>query len=275
MNLAAAVRGLSLITTLSVAMASATWGQSAAIPRLVNGKPDLSGIYGGVAPTKVPDPFLNTDTAAVGLQSRDNTLLSFEADSTIQERGDEHRPLYRPQYWQRVRDADLHGNELDTAFNCKPLGVPRMGPPQKIVQTANEVVFLYNNPGAYRVIATDGRPENEFLLAEGNWAGYSRGKWDGDTLVIETSGFTDHTWIGWPGWIHSTDMLVIERMWWQNGKLMWQPTVHDEAVLLEPFAMRSVAITPNANPKADLLPDVPCSERDLEVFKKLNSKIRG
>lgn len=260
---------------LAMAATSLAMAQNKPVSRLPSGVPDFNGIYGGVAPAKVPSPFLGKDIAAVGLSSRDNTLFSFEADSTIQERGTVHRPLYRPEYWEKVRDADQHGNDLDPAYNCLPLGVPRMGPPQKIVQTANELVFLYTSQNTFRVIPVDGRPANEFLLAEQNWAGYSQGRWEGDTLVVETSGFTERTWLGWAGWIHSADMRVIERMWWQDGKLQWQATVHDETMLLEPFKFEPVGLMPAPNQKADLLPDLPCQERDRAVFERLNPGLRG
>lgn len=244
------------------------------IPRLSNGAPDFNGIYGGVAPTEPPNPFARGSLAATQLRSRDNTLLSFEADSTILERGEENRPLYHPDYWEAVREADRMGNALDTAFNCLPLGLPRMGPPQKIVQTENELVFLYASNNAFRLIPTDGRPVNRFLQAEDNYKGYSVAHWEGDNLVVETTGFTDRTWLGWAGWIHSTDLRVVETMWWEDGELMWQATAHD-AYLLEPYELEPQALVPSSNPQADLLPDFPCQERDLDTFNEIAPTIRG
>ncbi len=250
-------------------------GGESDIPRLANGVPNLNGIYGAVAPTEVPNPFAAGNVAATPLRSRNNDLYSFEADFTVQHRGEIHRPMYRPEFWEQVRELDLAGNRLDSAFNCLPEGVPRMGPPQKIVQTEEEMVFLYHSGNQFRTIPTDGRPRNEFLTYEQNWKGYSLGHWEEDKLVIETIGFTDRTWLGSSGWFHTEDLRVVEEMWWQDGKLMWKATAYDPDVLLEPFTFGPRALTPNADPHADLLPDFPCEERDLEVFEKVAPTIRG
>ena len=264
-----------LITSVGMPAVCQEHSANERIPRLSNGVPDFNGLYGGAAPTEPPNPFASASIEATGLDSRDDTLFSFESDFTVLHRGETHRPLYHPDLWQRVREADEQGNALDTAFNCLPLGVPRMGPPQKIVQTESEIVFLYTSGNTFRSFSTDGRPQNEFLLAEQNWKGYSRGRWEGDTLVIETTGFTDRTWLGWAGWIHSPDLRVVEEMWWENGHLIWQATAHDPAYLLEPFRMEPVELSPNSDPHAELLPDFPCDERDLEAFQAIAPTNRG
>jgi hypothetical protein len=242
-----------------------------------SGVPDFSGIYGNgaVAPTKVPDPFAKGNVAALPLASRDNTLFSFEADFAVRERGEVDKPQYRPQYWEKVRELDLHGNTEDPTFSCMPAGAFRMGPPQKIVQTATEIIFLYpGNGNVFRVIPVDNRPENEFLAQEQTYWGYSRGRWEGDKLVIETIGFNGNVWLGWPGYFTSPDLRVVEEMWRQDGKLMWQPTAYD-SVLMAPYKAHSRALVQNAKADADLMLDSPCEDRDLEIFEAAGSKIRG
>lgn len=250
-------------------------GQSQQIPRTSVGVPDFTGLYGAVAPTRIPDPFANGDVAMLALQSRDNTLFSFEADFAVRERGELDKPQYRPQYWPKVREADLNGNKQDPVFSCMPAGPFRIGPPQKIVQTATEIIFLYPGSGAaFRVISIDGRSPNEFLANEQSYWGYSRGHWQGDRLVIETAGFNGKVWLGWPGYITSEDLRVVEEIWWENGKLMWQPTAHD-SLLMEPFRAHARASTPNARTDAELLVDPPCDERSLEIFENIGSTTRG
>ncbi len=50
-------------------------------------------------------------------------------------------PLYKPEFWQRVQYLDENGNKEDTTFSCFPPGVPRLGPPMRIVQTAKDVIL--------------------------------------------------------------------------------------------------------------------------------------
>ena len=57
---------------------------------------------------------------------------------------DANRPLYKPEYWDKVQDLDYNTNTKDPIFTCMPLGVPRMGPPTQIVQTAKYVIFFYS-----------------------------------------------------------------------------------------------------------------------------------
>jgi hypothetical protein len=261
--------------TISLAFALAAHSQE--LRRTSAGVPDFSGIFSAsvIAPTKAPDPFANGDVAMLTLQSRDSTLFAFEADAAIRERGEEEKPQYRPEHWNKVRELDLNGNARDPSFSCLPQGIFRLGPPQKIVQTATEMIFLYPaNGNVFRVVSTDNRPENEFLAQEQSYWGYSRGRWEGDKLVIETTAFNGNVWLGWPGYFTSTDLRVVEEMWWQDGKLMWQPTAHDP-VLMEPYKAHARAQVRHEKADADLLIDVPCDDRALEMFEAIGSKTRG
>ena len=95
---------------------------------------------------------------------------------------------------------------------CLPLGVPLMDYavfPHKIVQTGDVVVFLYEALTMFRQIYTDGRklpvdPEPAF-------SGYSVGKWEGDSLVVEAAGFKENGWLDAFGHPHSSAMRVTER----------------------------------------------------------------
>src|SRR2546426_778992 len=84
------------------------------------------------------------------------------------------------------------------------LGVPRMGAPTKILQTKDEVVFLYAQQGAsptdFRIIPTDGRAHDPIRSQDLLFYGDSVGKWDGDTLVVDSVGFNDLTWMGQGGY---------------------------------------------------------------------------
>jgi hypothetical protein len=87
-------------------------------------------------------------------------------------------------------------------MTCQPMGIPRQGPPGRIFHTENDITFLYGSGGDggggypdFRVIATDSRDVNERQVIQTKFTGHSVGRWDGDTLVIESIGFTPETWL--------------------------------------------------------------------------------
>jgi hypothetical protein len=100
----------------------------------------------------------------------------------------------------------------DPEGNCLPAGVPRISPfPQKFVQTPTLLVILdEGNIHSYRQVFLDGRGH----LADSGplWMGDSIGKWDGDTLVVDTTLLNDQTWLNGQGLPHSDKLHVIERM---------------------------------------------------------------
>jgi hypothetical protein len=96
---------------------------------------------------------------------------------------------------------------------CDPLGVPRIllaNHPFKIVQGApDELIILYERSRGFREIYMDGREHPKDL--DPSWWGHSIGKWDGDTLVIDSVGFNDRTWVDYMGLPHSDALHVVER----------------------------------------------------------------
>jgi len=149
-----------------------------------------------------------------------------------------------------------------------PAGVPRMGSPDKIVQTSKQIIFLYVSPGArgwgdlYRVIPMDGRAHTPLADLDGTWKGESIGHWEGGSLVIDTIGFNDTSWLDYPGYFHSENMHVIERLQRDGDRLFWQATVDDPDVLLKPWTMPEHVQKLNPDPKAMLPETLPCVEKD-------------
>jgi len=99
----------------------------------------------------------------------------------------------------------------DPEARCLPAGVPRISPfPQKFVQTPKLVVVLdEGNVHSYRQFFLDGRAHPKDL--EPLWMGDSIARWEGDTLVVDTTGFNDKTWLNGQGVPHSDALHVIER----------------------------------------------------------------
>jgi hypothetical protein len=127
----------------------------------------------------------------------------------------------------------------DPDANCTLSGVPRieLGPkPFKILQSADEVVILYQDFTAFRQIFTDGRA----LPADPqpSWLGYSVGKWDGDTLVVDTIGFNDLTWLDNAGTPHSEALHVTERFHRRDKeRLDIQIAIEDPKTFSKPFTV--------------------------------------
>jgi len=83
-----------------------------------------------------------------------------------------------------------------------------------------------------------------------------------DTLVIDVVGFNDVSWLGWPGWFHSNNMRVEERLTREGNTLLYQATVHDPDVLVEPWQMDPRRLPLNTS-DAPYLEDPPCLDFDL------------
>ncbi len=171
------------------------------------------------------------------------------------------RPRYKPEHQAAVADLDARQVEEDPVLRCMPPGVPRIGPPDKIVQTETEVVFLYEDVSGpfFRVVPTDGRGHREDVDA--SHLGDSVGWWEDDTLVVETVSFTDETWLTDDGSFHTPDLRVIERLHLEGDGLVWTATAHDPEVLAEPWALRPRRAT---RAEREIVISPPCIERDLE-----------
>jgi hypothetical protein len=147
-------------------------------------------------------------------------------------------PKYKPEFQAKVADFKKRQVELDTNLRCQAPGVPRIGPPHKIIQNAREVVFLYDdvNGAFFRIIPTDGRPHRKDVPA--SYLGDSIGRIEGDTLIVETVGFNEETWLTDNGAFHTKDLKVTERFRRVGDTIEWRATVNDPAILTEPWALK-------------------------------------
>jgi hypothetical protein len=148
----------------------------------------------------------------------------------------EESPL-RPEAEQVMRQHLPGGNPADS---CLPLGIPfafLVSEPDKIVQTPGLMVMMFESADAHRQIYTDGRPLPKD--PEPAWLGYSVGKWEGDTLVVETAGFNDRTWLDAMGHPHSEALRVVERYRRRDfGHMDVQVTFEDPKMYTKPFSIR-------------------------------------
>jgi hypothetical protein len=130
-------------------------------------------------------------------------------------------------------------SKQDPDANCTLSGVPRLdlGPkPFKILQSPDEIVILYQAFTTFRQVFTDGRPLPSD--PQPSWLGYSVGKWQGDTLVVDTVGFNDTTWLDNAGTPHSESLHVTERFHRpEKEHLNIQITIDDPKTFRKPFTV--------------------------------------
>ena len=194
---------------------------AAAASRTPSGKPDLSGIY-------QPNMRYFTNLAAdIGLE---NVPMTAEA-----------RKL------QAERATGLLGYDEPDA-HCLPQGVPKINSapvPFKIVQTDKQVVLVYEAFNLWRQIFLDGREFADDLNP--SWLGYSKGRWEGDTLVVETRGLNGKQWLDHGGLPTSDKLTIIERFRRPSvGRLDIELTINDSTYYTKPWtATTNARLLPN------------------------------
>jgi hypothetical protein len=236
--------------------------------RMPDGHPDLNGLWNS---TTVNGPHIpSEDPAVTNLPSRDGSLVNYERDGALLRRADPNRPLYKPEFWTKVQELDQNGNEADPSYGCMPAGVPRMGPPDKIVQTEKEILFLYVAPAArgwgdaYRVIPMDGRKHTPLDDIDGTWKGESIGRWDGDTLVVDTIGFNGRTRLDTIGHPNSAKMHVVEKYTRTDlGHIQYEMTIDDPVTYTKPWKnVRTFTLRPDWE-----IMEYSCEENNKDFFE--------
>ncbi len=199
------------------------------VPR-VNGKPDLSGIWQAEAEPRAPGGLF-------GLGESENSKYFRDILSDFP-RGQE--PL-TPEGKERLQRNSRPG-ALVQGLNCLPDGVPHadlLPEPFKIIQTPGLIAILYEVETTFRQIFLDGRKLP--VDPSPTWNGYSVGHWEGDTLVVESAGFNDKSWLDARGHGHSEEMRVEERFHRRDyGHLDMQVTVTDPKTFTQPITIRFV-----------------------------------
>jgi len=186
---------------------------SAPTPRTASGKPDLSGIY-------TPNyRYFQNLAADLGLE---NVPMTSGA-----------------QKLHAARATGLLGYDEPDA-HCLPQGVPKVNQapvPFKIVQTDTLVVLVYEAFNLWRQVHLDGREFAEDLNP--SWMGYSKGRWEGDTLVVETRGLNGKQWLDHNGLPASDKLVVIERFRRPTtGELEIEYTINDPTYYTRPWTTK-------------------------------------
>jgi hypothetical protein len=244
------------------ALTTGVAGQAAqATPRIADGHPDLNGLWYRRVP---PLPTVQRVGGSIVLNPNLPSEPGVPRFGSMYNPG---KPKYKPDLLAKVKELNENQVKEDPALGCGPPGLPRLGPPQRIFQTPRDIAILYEdlNGNYFRTIPTDGRPHRTNIEASAH--GDSVGHWEGDTLVIEATNFTEDTWLGDDGLFHSDELRVTERLRRSGDTMTWEATVEDPVVLVEPWKLTPRTLT--------LLPGVEieeaafCEDRDLSRMKDL------
>jgi hypothetical protein len=220
--------------------------------------PDLSGVW-SYAIDRAPASLKKEVNGVVTIQSIDQSARHGDATSVSGVLRSTPQPSYKPQYLAKVKDLADHQSKTDPVFYCGQPGIPRIGPPRKIVQLPTETIFFYEDISGdpYRIIPTDGRPHR--LNANPSHYGDAVGRWEGPVFVVDSRNFVEDTWFGEEGYFHSAEMHVTERLWKDGANLVWQAVVEDPVVLTSPWVMPPRLVKPSN----DVLEESPkCVETD-------------
>jgi hypothetical protein len=264
---------LAVALTSSIASALAQSGNTAKPTPTIDGRPDLNGTwdtgYNEVAIGFVQPQQLGAGSLCVsGCAPPPGAARGGGAGRAVAAPPAPSRPKYKPEFQARVKTLDANQVKEDSILRCQPPGVPRIGPPAKIVQTRREVIFFYDdvNGGFFRIVPIDGRPHRTDLPA--SYLGDAIGRWDGDTLVVETVNFNEDTWLTDDGAFHTKDLRVVERLRRTGDTIQWVATAHDPAVLSEPWSppARTLTLTDQ-----ELEESPRCEDRSLAHMQDLSN----
>jgi hypothetical protein len=223
-------------------------------PRTQDGKPDLSGIWDkGLLPQEVPPPGLFSGSGPS--QAFRDLKAALPGDLPMLPWASQ---LKATRFGQNSKDhPDAH------CLPLHPIQLHLHPQPRKIVQTPNLVMILYEANDGRREIFMDGRP-----LPPGDvqpwWYGYSIGRWEGDSLLVESTGFKDQTWIDEYGTPASDGLRLTERIRRINfGTLEIQVTVDDSKTFTRPFTF---TLQQRLMPDTELIEFV-CGENNLSAAR--------
>src|SRR5881396_3237710 len=240
--------------------AAATQTAAVVTPRLANGKPDMTGNWGAAPLPVTGSGSRRCGPTQVDCTSGGGTPTNFWVDYEwiSPSRFGPSRPNYKPEFWDKIQELDQWTNKYDPIMTCQPMGLPREGTPRRIFQTANDITMLYTTSDygggnrEFRSIPTDGRKHDPKKALAATYNGYTVGRWEGDTLVLDSISFVDTTWFGRGGFFHSSDMHVVEKFTRKGDENLYDVTVEDPEVLVEPWVLPTRTLRRNANPDAGL-----------------------
>jgi hypothetical protein len=220
----------------TLAAAAALTAQIQPVPRTADNHPDLTGVFQPASNRRGTWEEGNIDQSA-------NPPARTGAARTA--RGPARQPApYKPEAAKKVLES-FNRRAIDdpTAFCMKP-GVPRVTSvglfPMQIVQTPKTIVMIYEYMDSFRIINMNAKHPDDL---EPSFMGDSVAHWEGDTLVVDVTGFNDKTWLIGAGTFHTEALHVTERYTMADRDLInYEATMEDPNVLTKPWVFRTTIV---------------------------------
>jgi hypothetical protein len=223
---------------------------------MANGHPDMQGVWrSGIT------------SAAFNVEEHPETFLSPAGPSVIVDPPDGKLP-YLPAA-RRQAQLNWEQRDRDPVGFCHMHGVPRMLVPPfplEIVQDGDYFVILSETEHGVRIIPTDGRPHRKNYVS---WAGDSRGRWEGDTLVVNVTGLNGKTWLDQGGNFVGPTEQVVERFTMTDANtITYEARVTDPSTYARPWTLR---IPLERQPKGTELIEYDCIEGERDAAHYANN----
>jgi hypothetical protein len=220
----------------------------AARPARIAGQPNMNGIWQAV---NTADWNLEAHSAQkIEGFYRLGSLAAIPPGQSVVD-GDGKIP-YKPEALAKRDENRKKWPEGDPEVKCYLPGIPRatyMPYPFQIIQGGGDILFAYEYDSANREVYMSNHQEPPV----DTWMGWSNGHWEGDTLVIETTGFNDLTWLDRAGNYHSGSMKVTERLTLEGeNTIRYSATIDDPEVFSRPWTI-SMPLYRRLEPNAEIL----------------------
>jgi len=227
---------------------------TAPAPR-AGGKPDLSGLWqtDGPPPAVAARLFPNGNGGdEIPSQYFINILYDFGPNEPLV-------PAVAAELKQRAQNIAA----ISPLARCLPSGLPIVevaSQPYKIIQTPGLIAMLYERDTTFRQVYTDGRKLP--IDPQPSWLGYSVGRWEGDTLVVDTVGLTDQSWLDARGHTHSEQLKITERFHRIDfGHMEVAIILADPKTFTRPV---SITLQQSLQPDTDVLENF-CNENERDI----------
>jgi len=211
------------------AQAPAAQAQTYRAPRAADGRPNLNGVWQALNEANWD---LEAHAAAQGPVFALGAEFSIPPGIGVVEGG---AIPYKPEALAKKKENFANRLKLDPEIKCYMGGVPRstyMPYPFQIIQGKDTIMMAYEYAGAVRVINM-GKPTE---APTDSWMGWSNGRWEGETLVVDVTGLNDQTWFDRAGNYHSDSLHVVERYTARSADtLMYEATIEDPKTFTRPW----------------------------------------
>ena len=207
------------------------------VPRALNGKPDLTGIWQANSTQRGSWEEANTGTGVGGTGANPNAPV---APASTDRQSLEPAP-YQPWAAKKVLESFNNRDIDDPTARCLPAGIPRLHSiglfPMQIVQTPTQVIILYEYTNVFRVIPMNQKHPDDI---EPSYLGNSVGHWQGDALVVDVTGLNERTWLVGAGTFHTEALHITERYKRiDKDRIDYEAVMEDPKVFTKPWTYKS------------------------------------